>query len=258
MNTQSLKLTQLRIDGGTQPRVEISEPILAEYAEQLRDGVVFPPVTVFFDGAAYWLADGFHRYHAHRRVGRDTIAADIHEGGLREAILYSVGANTEHGLRRTNEDKRKAIETMLTNEIVSKDEKGNPWANRDIARQCHVDEGTVRNYRKIHTAEIPQYETGKRTFTHPKTGKPAIMNTANIGKRKGRLTQPPRNAKLKPSVAKLGHSIPNPMIQVNLPPQNPQAAAAGIASLFSKEFIRRLIVELSAYVNETTHPISGE
>ncbi len=78
------------------------------------------------------------------------------------------------------------------------------------------------------------------------------QNTANIGKRKGRFTQPPRHGKLKPSVAKLGHSLPNPMIQVNLPPKNPKAAAAGIAALFSKEFIQQFIVELSVYVNENT------
>jgi len=182
MNTQTLKLTQIRIDGGTQPRVEIDQEVVADYAEQMRDGVEFPPVTVFFDGAAYWLADGFHRYHAHRQIGRDTINSDVHDGGLREAILYSVGANSDHGLRRTNEDKRKAVETMLTNEIVSKDENGDPWSNRQIARQCHIDEGTVRNYRKNHTAEIPQYETDQRKFIHPKTGKPTLMNTANIGK----------------------------------------------------------------------------
>lgn len=182
MNTQTLPLKQIRIDGGTQPRVEISEEVVAEYAEQLREGSAFPPVTVFFDGAAWWLADGFHRYHAHRRAGRETMVADLHDGGLREAILYSVGANIEHGLRRTNEDKRKAVETMLTNEIVSKDENGKPWANREIARRCHVSEITVRRFLEHHTATMSQYETEQRTFTHHKTGKPAVMNTAKIGK----------------------------------------------------------------------------
>jgi len=184
MQTQDLKLSQLRIDGGTQPRVAINEEAVADYAERLREGVVLPPITAFFDGIVYWLADGFHRYHAHRRAGREAIAVDVHDGGLREAILYSVGANTEHGLRRTNEDKRKAVETLLTHEIASVDEDGKPWNNCDIARRCHVDEKMVRRLREIHTSAKPKYETEKRAFTHPKTGKPTTMNTTKIGKSK--------------------------------------------------------------------------
>jgi hypothetical protein len=253
-----LKLEQIRIDGGTQPRVEMNEEVIADYAEQIRSGTLFPPVKVFFDGAAYWLADGFHRYHAHRRIGRDTMVADVQDGGLRDAILHSVGANTEHGLRRTNADKRKAIETMLNNTIVATDEDGNPLSDNDVAHKCHVSQPFVSKLRKeIHTYNGYKYETTQCAFTHPKTGKPAVMKTVNIGKRKNKRAEPPRHGKLKPSVAKLGHSIPNPMIQVNLPPQNPQAAAAGIASLFTKEFIRQLIVELSVYVNQNTQQ-SGE
>lgn len=179
---KTLELNQIRIDGGTQPRVEIDQEVLTEYAEHLRNGGTFPPVIVFYDGAAYWLADGFHRYHAHRTAGRGSIDADIQTGGLREAILYSVGANTEHGLRRTNEDKRKAVETMLTNDIVSKDEEGKPWNNCEIARQCNVSEFMVRRFRENHTSIESKYKTGQRKFIHPKTGKPTTMNTANIGK----------------------------------------------------------------------------
>lgn len=180
MNTQTLPLKQIRIDGGTQPRVEINEEVVAEYAEQLREGSAFPPVTVFFDGAAWWLADGFHRYHAHRRAGRETMVADLHDGGLREAILYSVGANIEHGLRRTNEDKRKAVETMLTNEIVSMDEMGNPWSNCDIARKCHVSEFMVRRYRETLSSIKSKIDSPERLV---KRGNSIYtQNTAKIGK----------------------------------------------------------------------------
>jgi hypothetical protein len=47
MTTQELKLTQIRIDGGTQPRVEISEEAVADYAERLREGVsAVTPMTM--------------------------------------------------------------------------------------------------------------------------------------------------------------------------------------------------------------------
>ena len=177
---KTLELKQIRIDGGTQPRVEMDQDVLAEYAELLRNGTTFPPVTVFFDGVAYWLADGFHRYHAHRMVGHDSIAVDGQDGGLREAILYSVGANTEHGLRRTNEDKRKAVETMLTNDIVSKDNEGIPRSDRGVAKLCRVHHGTVSRIRKELSVAKRQIDSSKRTV---KRGNSTYtQNIAKIGK----------------------------------------------------------------------------
>ena len=61
VQTQTLKLNQIRIDGGTQSRVDIDEQVVAEYADLYHQGIQLPPVTVFYDGTDYWLADGFHR-----------------------------------------------------------------------------------------------------------------------------------------------------------------------------------------------------
>ncbi|MDR9404901.1 MAG: hypothetical protein RI580_15850 [Halothece sp. Uz-M2-17] len=57
------KLSDLRLDGGTQPRIELNPEVIAEYTELLRNDIKFPPITVYFDGVNYWLADGFHRYY---------------------------------------------------------------------------------------------------------------------------------------------------------------------------------------------------
>jgi len=38
---------------------------------------------------------------------------NIINGTQRDAILHSVGANATHGLRRSNQDKRKAVVTLL-------------------------------------------------------------------------------------------------------------------------------------------------
>ena len=130
--TQTLKLDQIRIDGGTQPRVSIDEQTVADYADLYANGTNLPPVVVFFDGAAYWLADGFHRYWANRRIDCEYIFADVRQGTQRDAILHSVGANAEHGLRRTNDDKRKAVRTLLD------DDKWSTWPQVKIARTCGV------------------------------------------------------------------------------------------------------------------------
>jgi hypothetical protein len=76
-------------------------------------GAVFLPIVVFSDGAEYWLADGFHKIIAAEELGLIEISTDVREGGQRDAILYAVGANAAHGLKRTNQDKRNAVMVLL-------------------------------------------------------------------------------------------------------------------------------------------------
>ena len=111
MNELNIKL--IRIDGGTQSRVSIDQTVVSEYADSIEAGSVFPPVRVYFDGVSYWLGDGFHRYFAHLKAGKEGIATDVVNGTQRDALLYSVSANALHGLRRTNADKRDRKSTRL-------------------------------------------------------------------------------------------------------------------------------------------------
>ncbi len=145
-----LPLEAIRLDGSTQARLAISTLVVDEYATAMHAGTPFPPVTVFRDGQDYWLADGFHRVFAARQAGLPTIAAEIHPGTQRNAILYAVGANAKHGLRRSNADKRNAVMRLLS------DPEWRLWSNREIARRCHVDEGLVRKVRKGVSADCPQ------------------------------------------------------------------------------------------------------
>ncbi len=174
---QNIRLEQIRTDGGTQPRAEVNEDVVREYAESLTDGAKMPPVVVFYDGAGYWLADGFHRFFAHRKIGALDIAADVRQGTRRDAVLHSVGANDTHGLRRSKADKRQAVLTLL------KDDEWGKWSNREIARRCSVNDKTVAAIRESLTAEIRSDEPGQRTYT-TKHGTEAVMNTTNIGKKK--------------------------------------------------------------------------
>lgn len=144
---KNINLKTINIGGNTQSRVSVNEATVAEYAEALRDGVELPPVVVFYDGADFWLADGFHRYHAYRQEGRASIPADVREGTNREAILYALGANQAHGLRRTNEDKRKAVSLMLA------DPEWAAWSDRNIAKHCGVSVPFVGAIRRPEVAE---------------------------------------------------------------------------------------------------------
>lgn len=66
MQTLSLSLDSINIYGGTQARVSPNDDAIASYADEMTTGAVFPPISVYFDGATHWLADGFHRYLAAR------------------------------------------------------------------------------------------------------------------------------------------------------------------------------------------------
>lgn len=151
-----MKSELIRIDGGTQPRAKVDETVVAEYAEAIRDGVKFPELVVFSDGADIWLADGFHRYHAFRAAGIEDIPVFIRNGTRRDAVLYSVGANAHHGLRRTNDDKRKAVQTLLA------DPEWAAWSDREIAKACNVTHpfvGSVRSSLETVSSEKPSLET---------------------------------------------------------------------------------------------------
>lgn len=169
---KSLSIAHIRTNGDTQPRVQLNEEAVADYAEALREGATLPPVTVYFDGSDYWLADGFHRFHAHRAIDAATIAADVREGTRRDAVLHSVGANAAHGLRRTNEDKRRAVETLLN------DEEWSTWSNNQIAKACGVNDKTVA---AVRAAIFGNSEDAPTVRTVERNGTTYQQNVAKIG-----------------------------------------------------------------------------
>ena len=158
MERKLLGMDVIRIDGGTQSREKIDEAVVADYADLIEDGVQFPAVRVYFDGVSHYLADGFHRYHAHRKAGKGAIEADVEKGTLRDAILYSLGANHEHGLRRSNADKRKAVQAMLD------DFEWQEWSNAEIARCCHVSERMVATMRGSNAPEVRKFKMADGTI----------------------------------------------------------------------------------------------
>lgn len=163
MERKLLGIDVIRIDGGTQCRAEINQAKINEYAELIESGVSFPAVRVFFDGVSYWLADGFHRYHAHRQAAQGSISADVEKGIARDALLYAIGANAEHGLPRTNADKRKAVQTMLD------DFEWQDWSNAEIARHCRVSVTLVATMRGDAAPEERKYKTSTGKVMTKKT-----------------------------------------------------------------------------------------
>jgi DNA-directed RNA polymerase subunit L len=165
----NIGLDKIRIDGGTQSRVKIDEHVVAQYADEMLNGDQVPPVVLFHDGVDYWLADGFHRYFANKRINSPGISADVKEGSVRDAILHGIEANNKHGLRPTNEDKRKGVITML------KDIEWQDYSNREIANICGVSHTLVNAIRKELEEGKP---SGKVSIPKPPSGKVSTPDPA--------------------------------------------------------------------------------
>jgi hypothetical protein len=243
-NPRTLRLDQIRIDGGTQPRVEIDQAVVDDYAALYEGGTHLPPVIVFYDGATFWLADGFHRFWATQKARRDAILAEVHQGTKRDAQWYSFGANANHGLRRTQADVAHILKTMLLDE---------EWAGKsdgEIAKHTGIPRRTVYDHRQRILGESAKYDSGPRSFIHPKTGKPATMNTANIGRKP---KTPRRRFEPKPGISPhamkpiRGHSTHQPKTALELP-HDPHWACRAILSAMGHDFARALIKELTTYL----------
>lgn len=138
-----------------------------------REGISFPPVTVYYDGEFYWLADGFHRVQAAAVAGIESIAADIRRGTRRDAVIHSVGANACHGLRRTNAGKQRAVETLL------QDEEWGQWSDNAIAKACGVIQPFVGKIRSKLSLSYNRYKIDR---TVQRQGTIYNQNTTKIGK----------------------------------------------------------------------------
>jgi len=169
---QDLEISKIIATDETQSRCELHSKTIEEYTELMKSGVTLPPVTIYDDGENHYLADGFHRLEAAKKCGLSTINAEVRQGSKSDAILYSVGANATHGLRRTSADKRKAVETVLKNE------EWRGWSDNEIAKRCGVSHPFVGNIRK---ELYPNTKSEERTYTD-KHGNTVTMKTGNIGK----------------------------------------------------------------------------
>jgi len=175
--TSKLELSIIRTNGGTQTRAAIDRDVVKDYADAIKDGVTLPPIVVYYDGNAHWLADGFHRHDAAIKAGLGVIDAEVRQGTQRDAILHSVGANADHGFRRNNDDKHRAVQRLLD------DPEWSAWSDHEIARRCHVSNHLVAKRRKL-TGNFPSENGGalatERRFT-TRHGTEATMKTGNIG-----------------------------------------------------------------------------
>ena len=116
--TKVLAIDLLRIDGDTQNRIEINQDVVDDYLDIIvQNGKEwpFPPLVVFHDGSDYWISDGFHRWLAAQTAKRGSIPCDVRHGTAKDARIFGMTANDQHGLRMSRADKRACVEWLLDN-----------------------------------------------------------------------------------------------------------------------------------------------
>jgi hypothetical protein len=143
-NIENLKLSEIRRDGDTQPRSNLNEEVVVDYAERMMAGAEFPPVIVVRDDCNYWLVDGFHRVEAAQRAGRSDITCEVRYGTKEDAQWLSLASNATHGERRSRADTSRAVDLALKHGHAAK------LSDPQIAEHVGVSASTVlRRRRKL-------------------------------------------------------------------------------------------------------------
>jgi hypothetical protein len=137
------------ITKGLQTRAGTDPAKVAEYAEIYKAGGPMPPIVVFSDGGdEFYLGDGNHRVLAARKADLSEIEGLIKKGDRRAALWYATAANAQHGLPRTNEDKRKAVGLILM------DDEWRQLSDAQIAEHAQVSDRLIAKVRKELGAEV--------------------------------------------------------------------------------------------------------
>jgi len=164
-----------------QGRAELNADVVREYFELYLAGVQLPPIEVFDVKGTPHLVDGFHRHDAACAAGLVEIEAIfVGRGTFDEAVWYSTGVNKNHGLRRSNADKRRAVRNALLNPI------GQEQSSRTIAKHVGVSHTMVNDIR----AEVEGRRVEESSISPPADVEES--STPPRGRRVEESSTPPR------------------------------------------------------------------
>ncbi len=171
---ETLNLERLKV------RASRNQEYIDDIARNMSDGVQYPPINVIVDGQYEYLTDGEHRLLGSIKAGK-RIQVNSKRGTREEAVQAACGANVDHGLRRTNADKREAVKLAMKTFPGKSD--------RNIAKICMVNHHLVNDVRiELNPEELPSVpETAENA---PPTGGArgrTPTHTTRSGGKNGRL-----------------------------------------------------------------------
>lgn len=119
-----------------------------------------PPLSVYRDRLGeYHLADGWHRLYAAKNSGIESIRCTIYRGEFSDALAHACAANSQHGLRRSIEDRTVAVVRYLL-ELGGRDK-----SNRAVADACRVSHTFVSSVRSRYPGE--KLEAARNALENP-------------------------------------------------------------------------------------------
>lgn len=135
--TKLIFLQDLDLDNSPQVRAETNEDVVEDYAIIYKaKQIKLPLIDVFTaDNKTYLLGDGMHRVNALIQNCAKTVEATVHKGGYEDALKFALLANERHGLRRTNEDKRRCVQQAI--------KQWPTMTDNNLAVMCAVNNHTV-------------------------------------------------------------------------------------------------------------------
>src|SRR5262249_11523168 len=109
-----VRIDQIIIDPELQLRVAINEEAVEEYAEAKARGDKFPRPRLVEDSAKrLYLVAGRHRLESDLKLGAEFVDVLVTKGEREYALWLAIAENKDHGLRRTNADKARALKAAL-------------------------------------------------------------------------------------------------------------------------------------------------
>jgi len=112
--------TQVEVIQGLLPRIynHIIEEKVEEYKEAMEAGEQFPPIVVWDRNGHYWLIDGMHRLLASKRLGKETIKAEVVElENELEARILAIEKNASHGIPLDREEKKQLTRLLYADGV---------------------------------------------------------------------------------------------------------------------------------------------
>lgn len=129
---ETIDINLIHINLEIYPRLEVDEELVETYYLNMEAGVKFGPLTVQKD--TYTLIDGFHRYHALKKLEKEKVDVEILDIPDTELRAEAIRRNTKRGKRLT---KRELYHSIL--DLRFRDEK----SLKEIAEIVDLTEGRI-------------------------------------------------------------------------------------------------------------------
>ena len=159
LKTLSLELVTVKI---LLERIEVApldEDIVTSYIQEIEPTRRCSALKACFDGADYWLFDGYHRLEAMRRLGFNTCAVQIFKGSRRDAF------------RRYIKDKLRCGEIKIFKHCLQILTEDKEWSNLDASKLA-----TLFDRKPVFFSNVQKFKSDGWRYVGVSTNKHGTFN----------------------------------------------------------------------------------